>query len=132
MARYGGRDVVVRLAGVPIAVVREKTLTHAKEGVDVTADEDDGWRRLLPISGSRSVDAAVNGVVADENITQLQNLWVNDAFADVTIEYPDGSIAEAEDGFFLNGFEVSGSQDGEAAFSATLQSSGPVTITPAP
>lgn len=132
MARYGGRDVVIKIGGVAVAVVTEKTLTHNKEAVTVTADEDDGWRRLLPISGSRSIDASVSGVCSDENIPQLQNLWANDVFADVTLEYPDGSTAEAEDGFYLNGFEVSGSQDGEAAFSATLQSSGAVTITAAP
>lgn len=132
MSRYNGRDVVVKIGGTPVAVVREKTLTHAKEAVDVTADEDNGWRRLLPIAGARSIDVSVSGVCEDANITQLQNLWVNDAFADVTLEYPDGSTAEAEDGFFLNGFEISGSQDGEAAFSATLQSSGEVTITAAP
>ena len=132
MPRYNGRDVVVKIAGTPIAVVREKTITHNKEAVDVTADEDDGWRRLLPIAGSRSIDVSVSGVCEDANITQLQNLWVGNAFAAVTLEYPDGSTASAADGFFLNGFEHSGSQDGEAAFSATLQSSGEVTITAAP
>lgn len=132
MPRYGGREIVIKIDGVAVAVVTEKTLTHNKEAVAVTADEDDGWRRLLPIAGSRSIDAAVSGVCSDVNIPQLQNLWENSVFADVTLEYPDGSTAEAEDGFYLNGFEISGSQDGEAAFSATLQSSGPVTITPAP
>lgn len=132
MARYGGRDVVIKIDGAPVAVVRESTLTHNKEAVDVTANEDDGWRRLLPISGSRSIDSSVSGVCDDVNIPQLQNLWNNDTFADVTIEYPDGSTAQAEDGFYLNGFEVSGSHDGEAAFSATLQSSGEVTLTSAP
>ncbi len=132
MSRYGGRDVIVKIAGVPVAAVREKTLTHNKEAVDVTTDDDSGWRRLLPIAGSKSIDASVSGVCDDVNIPQLQNLWIDDVFADVTLEYPDGSTAEAEDGFYLNGFEVSGSQDGEAAFSATLQSSGEVTITAAP
>lgn len=132
MSRYGGRDIVIKIAGVPFAVVKEKTLTHNKEAVDVTADEDNGWRRLLPIAGSRSIDASVSGVCDDVNIPLLQNLWINNAFADVTLEYPDGSVAEAEDGFYLNGFEASGSHDGDAAFSATLQSSGIVTITAAP
>jgi predicted secreted protein len=76
MSRYGGRDVIVNIGGVPVAVVREKTLTHNKEAVDVTADEDNGWRRLLPIAGTRSIDASVSGVCDDVNIPQLQNLWV--------------------------------------------------------
>jgi len=132
MSRYGGRDVVIKIGGVPVAVVRESTLTHNKEAVDVTANEDNGWRRLLPIAGSRSIDVSVSGVCDDANIPQLQNLWINDAFAEVTLDYPDGSTAEAEDGFYLNGFEHSGSQDDAATFSATLQSSGEVTITAAP
>lgn len=132
MAIYGGRDVVVSIGGTPIAVVREKTLTHGKEAVDVTSDDDDGWRKLLPIAGSRSIDVSVSGVCDDVNIPQLQGLWIGNTLADVTLTYPDGSTAEAADGFYLNGFEVSGAQDGEAAFSATLLSSGSVTITAAP
>jgi predicted secreted protein len=132
MARYGGRSVIISIGGTPIAAVREQTFTHAKAEIDVTTNDDGGWRTLLPVAASRSVDVPVSGVCDDANIPLLQNLWLGNSFADVTLTYPDGSTAEATEGFYLNSLEITGSHDGEAAFSATLLSSGEVSITAAP
>lgn len=129
---YNGRALLVKTdaSGSPavIAAVQSKTITHNRSAVDVTSDDDDGWRRLLPDPASRSMDVSVEGVYSDENSEKLLGDWEGNAFTDITVEYPDGSSAEAEDGFFLSNLEISGEQDGNTAFTAELQSSGPVTV----
>lgn len=133
---YNGRALLVQLddTGTPttIAAIQSKTLTHNRAPVDVTTDDDDGWRRLLPDPASRSIDASIEGVVTDVNFENIISEWEGNVFSDITIQYPNGDTATAEDGFFLGNVEISGEQDGHVAFTAELQSSGPVTRTPAP
>lgn len=129
---YNGRDFVIQLAGTKIAAVTTKSATRGREAVDVTTDDDDGNRRLLPKPGSRSLDVSVEGVTTSNNWTDLRGLADSDSFADITILNPDGSEETAEDGFFLSSLEWSGEQDGSVTFTAELQSSGPITITAAP
>lgn len=133
MARHNGRDVIIEIGGTPVAVVVSNSRTHNRESIDVTAKQDNGWRKLLPDVASRSIDEGIEGVCDDVNLPLLQGWFAGDTLiGSVTLVYGDGSTATAADGFFLAGFEVTGAQDGAATFSATLQSSGAVTITPAP
>lgn len=129
---YNGRDAKIKIGGTAIAAVQSKTATHAREGIDVTTDDSDGYRILLPSAGMRYIDIAVEGVATEDNLPQLQGLWTGGALSTVTFEYADGSVATAENGFFFSAFEVTASYDGAITFSATFQSSGEVTITPAP
>lgn len=127
---YNGRDFEIHESGVKIAAVTTKSATRGREAVDVTTDDDDGNRRLLPKPGSRSLDVSVEGVVNSLNWTTLRGLADSDVFADITIVNPDGSEEDAEDGFFLSSLEWNGEQDGRVAFTMEVQSSGPITITP--
>lgn len=129
---YNGRDFEIHLDGTKIAAVTTKSATRGREAVDVTTDDDDGSRRLLPKPGSRSLDVSVEGVVTSNNWTTLRGLADSDTFADITIVNPDGSEETAEDGFFLSSLEWEGEQDGRVGFTLELQSSGPITITAAP
>lgn len=127
---YNGRDFEIHIDGVKIAAVTTKSATRGREAVDVTTDDDDGNRRLLPKPGSRSLDVSVEGVVTDQNWTTLRNAADSDTFETITIVNPDGSEETAADGFFLSNLEWSGEQDGRVAFTLELQSSGAITITP--
>lgn len=126
---YNGRDFEIHLDGDKIAAVTTKSATRNREAVDVTTDDDDGNRRLLPKPGSRSLDVSVEGVVTSENWSDLRGLADSDEFADITLVNPDGTEEDAEDGFFLSNLEWQGEQDGRVAFTVELQSSGPITIT---
>ena len=129
---FNGRSFKVKLDGVVIAAVQSKTATHAREGIDVTTDDSNGWRTLLPDPGVRSMDVSVEGVATDENYQIIQDEWAGIVNSSITIEYGDGSTATAEHGFFLGSVDFKGSNDGHIGFTAALQSSGEVTITPAP
>lgn len=127
---YNGRQVVINLAATPIAAVQSKSLTHNRSAVDVTTDDDQGWRRLLPEPGSRSIDGSIEGVVTVDNFENIMTEWEGNVISDITLDYPDGSSSAAADGFFLGNLEITGEQDGYVAFTAEIQSSGEVTRTP--
>ena len=125
---YNGRDFKVELDGTLIAAIQTKSTTMNREAVDVTTDDSDGWRTLLPEPGVRSVDQSIEGVVTSANVSVITDEWEGNVLSDITIVGPDGREMTAADGFFLGNVEMSGEQDGHVAFTAELQSSGEVTI----
>lgn len=129
---YNGRLFTISLDSTVIAAVQSKTVTHAREAVDVTNDDSDGWRTLLPDPGVRSMDVSVEGVATEDNYQLILDEWAGVVNSAITITHADGSTATASRGFFLGNIEFSGESDGHVAFTASLQSSGVVTITPAP
>lgn len=126
---YNGRDFYVELDDTRIAAISTKSTTMNREAVDVTTDDSDGWRTLLPYPGVRSVDQSIEGVATSENWELITDEWVGNVLSQITIVGPDGREMSAADGFFLGNVEMSGEQDGHVAFTAELQSSGEVTIT---
>ena len=128
---YNGRAFTVLLDDLPFAGINNKTATLNKEAVDVTNDDSDGWRVLLPDPGVRSVDQSIEGVATSENYEVLYNAWFNGELLDVTIVNANGSTMTAEHGFFFGNLEFGGETAGYVSFTAQLQSSGPVTKTAA-
>lgn len=129
---FSGRAIKLKIGMTVIAGLQSKTLTNAREAVDTTNDDNNGWRSLLPVPGIRSIDAKVEGVCTEDNLSVLQGLYAGVVNAALNIEYPDGSTATAADGFFFSAFEISGTHDKHVAFSATFMSSGVVTFVAAP
>lgn len=130
-AGYNGRAMTVDLDSTKIAAIQSSTTTHNRTAVDVTTGDSDSWRRLLPNPATRSIDEAIDGVVTENNLSVLRDVWAGNLLSNITINYPDGSTASAEDGFFLGNLDFTGAHDGAVTFTATLQSSGAVTVTPA-
>ena len=137
MAGFNGRAFKIMRGTVAaplgvIAAVRTKSATHAREAVDVTNDDDNGNRTLLPEPGVRSVDVQVEGVATVANYNWMLAAWAGNLMTDIFIQHPDGSKESAADGFFLNSLEHSGESAGDVAFTAQFMSSGAITLTPAP
>jgi len=126
---YNGRALKIRKDGQVIAAVRTKTATHAREPVDVTNDDSDSNRVVLPDPAMRSLDASVQGVATSNNYQEFLEDWNGETLLDITIENPDGSIEEAEHGFFLGNLEFTGEYNGAVTFTAQLMSSGALTVT---
>lgn len=127
---WNGRAVKVKLADTVIAAIQSRGATFNREAVDITSDDDSGWRKLLPEPGVRSLDANIEGVATEGNFNTLLSEWNGNVFSDITLEYPDGTTVTAADGFFLGSLELSGESGGHVAFTATFQSSGAVAVTP--
>lgn len=129
---FNGRDFTILLNGTKIAALQSKTFTFAREAVDTTNDDSDGYRILLADPGVRSIDCSAEGVATDDNFELMLTEWAGSANSAITLQAPNGQTITAEYGFFLGNLEMTGAHDGYVAFTASLQSSGPITITPAP
>lgn len=128
---YNGNTLIIKRDDVKIAAVRTKTVTKDRTPVDVTTDDSNGWQRFLARPGTRGLNVEVGGVVTAGNEDLFLGLGGDD-FLDIEVENPDGSSLTAEDGFFLGSIASTANNDGSVEFSATLQSSGVVSLTPAP
>ncbi len=123
---FPGRDVVMLWNGVAIGGVREKAITLNGEPIDVTSDDDAGWRNLLSVAAQYQLDIKVSGV---SKAHTLKIDWFNKNFTRaVTLTYPNGSIISGN--FFLSEFAETGTYNDAVTFEATLMSDGPVTYVP--
>lgn len=131
MAAGNGRYLRILKNAVAIAGVRSKTVAINGSPVDVTGDDDDAYRTLLSEHATKSVDLTVEGVTKDDVLLQAITVATPGAqlLSDIEVEYPDGATLAGD--FFLATYEEVGAHDDAVVFTATLQSSGPFTYTPA-
>ena len=75
MSGFSGRDCEIEIAGVGPAAgtatvpgdkkdgLQSRSVSRNASEIDVTTDDDEGWRKLLPQPGIRSVDLSFSGVM---------------------------------------------------------------------
>lgn len=122
-----GRSLVIDWDSTTLVGVRTKGYTISNEYVDVTTDDDDGWRKLLSDPGTRSVEVTVGGLSSDQ-VLIAEVMKSNITGEPLTIQLPTttGTLAGT---FLCSSFEQSGEHDGAVEFSATFMSAGVVTYT---
>lgn len=128
------RDLILSKNSVRLAGINSKSISIAKEPIDITTDEDNGYRLLMGVSGTKSLDISFSGVTKDLTLRALINTEDGQLLTDVEIEFPPiGSQTTGDTisgNFYFNGFtENGGGSDGAIEFDGTLQSSGPWTYT---
>lgn len=118
--------------GTVIAGVRTRSITIDSSAIDVTTDDDSALRTLLEEPGQKQIDISVEGLLKDDT---LLDKIINGAFIqELTIKLPfpftttQGKIVGS---FRFNNFEQTGEYTDAIAFTATLQSTGAFTYTPA-
>lgn len=129
MDGFLGRDIVFQWGGNSpgdtIAGVREKGIECSGEAIDVTSDENDGWRKVLTEAGQNEVTISLSGVTKD---TRLKVAWFSQARTQpIFLTYPDGGIISGT--FYLQSFTETGAYNDATTFEAELISSGAVTYT---
>jgi len=127
MAGANGRALTIDWDSATLVGVKTKGYTVTNDYVDVTTDDDDGWRTLLADPGVRSVEATVGGISSDQVIL-AEMMKANITGEPLTIQLPTttGTLAGT---FLCSSFEQSGETDGAVEFSATFMSNGAVTYT---
>lgn len=128
MAAVAGRSLIVRRAGVVVAGVKSKTVTLNGEAIDITNDDDLGWRALLDDVAVQGVELAVEGVVKSDIFRAAY--FAGTFIDDMEIEYLDGAIIAGD--FHMANYEETGATEDALVFSCTFQSTGVVTYTAAP
>jgi predicted secreted protein len=130
MAGTAGRNIVltwgVESPAEEIPGVREKGIELNGEMLDVTSDENDGWRELLNTPAQNQVQVSLSGVTKS---ARLKVDWfAGNRINDVTITYPDGGVITGN--FFLESYTETATYNEAVAFEATLQSTGVIAYTP--
>jgi predicted secreted protein len=123
-----GRALKVKRASVLIAAVVSKTVSINNEPVDITSDDDAGYRTLLEASGTRSIDISVEGVAVDDILLTVAAGAAPTLITADEIEFPSGLTITGS--FRFNAYEQSGETAGRVQFSATIQSTGAWVVTP--
>lgn len=135
MAAAASRDLLVKKATVSWLGIKSKSISIAKEPIDITSDEDSGYRTLLDDVGNQALDISFSGVTKDTTLMALINTAGSQLYTDITIEFPLlGSQVTTGDvisgSFYLTGLNLTGGDsNGAIEFDGTLQSSGSWTYT---
>lgn len=124
------RDLIIKRGATRIAGVSSKSVSAAKEGIEVTTDDDNGYRKFLSEAGTKSLDLSLSGITNDPDLRALIMTEQSMLLTDITIEYPPVGTQTTGDtisgDFYFNGMsESGGGSDGAIEFDGTLQSSGP-------
>lgn len=106
-----------------MAGVQQKSLTMNGEPIDITDDEDGGWRTLDSDVSLRSVDISVEGVTKD-TVLRAAILAASPSLllTDISVVFPNGDTVTGD--FFLTNVEEGGPHGDALKFSASFQSSG--------
>lgn len=129
MAAAKGRELLVKRGSSVIAGIRTKGVAFNGEAIDVTTDDDSGYRTMLNDAGTYSVDLSIEGITKDNDLRSVVMAAGSLMLTDITIEYPNGD--ELSGNFFLTSLEESGTYNDAVTFSGSLQSSGTFTFTAA-
>ena len=127
MAGANGRDLKIEWGSGPTVLVgvRTKAYTATNDYVDVTTDDDLGWRTLLATPGLRSIEVTVGGISSDQ-VLIADIMAANVAAKRLDIEFPI-TTGNLTGNFLCSSFEQTGEHDGAVEFSATFMSTGTVT-----
>ena len=111
-------------------VCRTKSLTIGNESIDVTSDNDDGFRTLLAKAAQKQIDMTVEGVIRqDDFLADVLDPSSASLLEAYTINIP--GIGEITGDFRFSSVEVGAPYNEAATFSSTVESSGPWVFTPA-
>lgn len=121
-----GRNISLTWDGSSIPGVRQKDMSLAGTPVNVSDDEDHGWRMLLEEAGNNEVNLSVSGVTKSP---VLRNAWFSgERTKTLTWTHPDGGTLSAT--FMLINYKENGPYLDAVTFDAEFQSSGVISYVP--
>ena len=120
-----GRNVTLSWGGSGIAGVKEKDFTLNNEPIDISSDDDGGWRTILETPGQKQVELKVSGVTKDRQL--IADWFSGDLIQAVVLTYEDGATIAGD--FFLSEYSDKGPFKDAIAFDATLMSTGTIVYT---
>jgi predicted secreted protein len=107
-----------------------KTFTVGGEPVDITSDDDGGYRTLLAEAGVKTLDISFEGVTKNNDLRSAILTGLDLMLTDISLEFPNGDTIAVD--FFFTSLEETGAHNDAVKFSGSMQSSGEWTYTPAP
>ena len=127
MAAASGRALILEWDAVALAGVRTRGYTITNDYVDVTTDDELGWRTLLATPGMRSVEVTVGGITKDQVLlAEIMKSSITGETLTTQLPTTTGTLAGL---FLISSYEETGEHDGAVEFTATFMSAGVVTYT---
>jgi TP901-1 family phage major tail protein len=127
---FSGRAFVFDWDSTTLVGVRTKGMNVANEYVDVTTDDDNGWRCLLEDPATRAVEMTVGGIVKDEVLlAAIMNASMTKDTLSAELPTSLATAGTMAGNFLVSSYESNGTHDGAVEFSATFLSTGAVTYT---
>lgn len=130
MAGFNGRQFTFDWESTTLAGVRTRGMTVTNDYVDVTNDDDAGWRTLLADPGVRSVEVTIGGITTDEVLLAAMmeaSVTTGTLVGNLPSSLTTPGTMSGE--YLVSSFEQNGNHDGEVEFTATFMSTGEVTYT---
>lgn len=131
MSAIKGRAVQVLRNSTLLAGVRTKSLKINGSPVDITTDDDSGWRAVLATPGQMEVEITVAGILTGDQLVS-EALSTTDRTQTTSFTMPgwagspDHSTISGD--FFLSALTVGAEYQGAATFEATFVSNGTITL----
>lgn len=125
MAALVGRRVTFTPTGggTPVAGMRTKSIAFANEGIDITSDDDDGFRTFLAADpAQRSIDMSVEGLLKDDALIELASAGGSSLISEYTLSIE--GIGDIVGDFYIGSLELGANYNEAVTFSCTIQSSG--------
>ncbi len=109
--------------------LRAATASIANAVVDITTKDEAPWKTLLANTGDRSLSISGSGIFKDSvGENYVRGFSINGAMANFQLTAEDGDTITGS--FLVSKFEYTGNYNGAQEYSMTLESSGPVVLTP--
>lgn len=116
--------------GVAVIGVRTKTINLNNEPIDITSDDDDGFRTFLADDPAlRSIDFTAEGILKDDALVQLASEGGSLLIEEYTMAIP--GIGSFTGDFYFGNISLGAPYNEAVTFSANIQSSGPFQYTSA-
>lgn len=116
--------------GTPVTGMRTKTITINNEAIDITSDDDNGWRTLLGDDPAlRSIDMSVEGVTKDAQLIELATTGGSGLISSYALEFE--GLGTFTGDFHIGSLELGAPYNEAVTFSCTISSSGEITWTAA-
>lgn len=128
MAANVGRELIVKRGSTVIAGLRTKSISFNGEPIDITTDDDSGYRTLLGDPATLSIDMSVDGITKDNSLRNTALSGGTLLLTNINVTFPNGDTITGD--FYLASVEESGAYNDALTFSASFQSSGAWTYTP--
>ena len=132
MSALRGRLVQVYRNSILVAAVKTKSLKINGTLIDITSDDDSGWRNSLDAAGQMEVSISVAGIlVSDQLLKEALNTTGRQQTTSFSmnggwIGSPDHLTISGT--FTLTSFEIGAEHQGAATFTAEFQSAGTITL----
>lgn len=119
-----GRNIAFTWDGSAVLGVRQKGLACDGAPIDITSDEDAGWRKLLEVAAQNEVTISLGGVT---KTSVLKTAFFNGARTKaVVMTAPNGDTLTGT--FYLANYKETMPYNDAVTFEAEIQSTGVVTF----